>query len=43
MAHPIVHAKSSAKKFGGKWEDYIEIHEWFDRTKSWYGHALHRI
>ena len=43
MAHPQQHAKSSAKKFGGKWEDYIHIHEWFDESKSWYGHSLHRI
>lgn len=26
MAHPIVHAKSSVRKFGGKVEDYIAIH-----------------
>lgn len=43
MAHPLIHAKSSAKKFGGKYEDYIKIHEWFDETKSWYGHSIHRI
>jgi hypothetical protein len=43
MAHPILHAKSSAKKFGGKWEDYIHIHNYFDETKSWYGHSFHRM
>ena len=43
MAHPIIHAKSSAKKFGGKWEDYIHIHNWFDATKSWVGHSDHRV
>ena len=43
MAHPILHAKSSAKKFGGKWEDYIHIHNWLDETKGWYGHSFHRI
>ena len=43
MAHPQQHAKSSVKKFGGKWEDYIHIHEWFDESKAWYGHSLHRI
>ena len=41
--HPIIHAKSSAKKFGGTWEEYIDIHNWFDHTKSWYGHSNHRI
>jgi hypothetical protein len=43
MAHPIVHSKSSAKKFGGTWEEYIHIHNWFDETKSWYGHSIHRM
>ena len=43
MAHPILHSKSSAKKFGGKWEDYIHLHEWLDETKSWYGHSIHRM
>ena len=43
MAHPIMHAKSSAKKFGGVWQDYIHIHEWFDETKAWYGHSKHRM
>ena len=42
MAHPVLHAKSNQKKFGGKWEDYIHLHEWMDSTKSWYGHSLHR-
>ena len=43
MAHPLLHAKSSAKKFGGKPEDYIHIHEWFDETKAWIGHSNHRV
>jgi hypothetical protein len=43
MAHPILHAKSSAKKFGGIWEDYIHLHNWLDETKSWYGHSFHRM
>jgi len=43
MAHPNLHAKSSAKKFGGKPEDYIHLHEWLDETKSWYGDSLHRM
>ena len=42
MAHPVLHSKSSAKKFGGKWEDYIHLHNWLDETKGWYGHSLHR-
>ena len=43
MSHPIQHAKSAARKWGGKWEDYIHIEEWFDATKAWYGHSKHRI
>ncbi len=42
MAHPILHAKSNQKKYGGKWEDYIHLHEWMDSTKAWYGHSFHR-
>lgn len=34
MAHPHIHAKSSVRRFGGKVEDYIEIHDWFDGTKE---------
>jgi hypothetical protein len=29
MAHPLEHAKNSARKFGGAAEDYPPIHEWF--------------
>ena len=43
MAHPNLHAKSSAKKFGGKPEDYIHLHEWMDETKGWVGDSLHRM
>jgi hypothetical protein len=34
MAHSWIHAKSSARRFGGKPEDYIAIHDWFDGTKE---------
>jgi len=43
MAHPYDHARSSVKKWGGKPEDYVHIHEWFDETKAWYGHSKHRM
>lgn len=43
MAHPLLHAKSSAKKFGGKPEDYIHLHEWLDETKGWIGSSTHRM
>jgi len=43
MAHPIQHAKSSVRKWGGVENDYLRIHEWFDETKAWYGHSKHRL
>lgn len=43
MAHPIDHAKSAARRWGGTWEDYIAIEEWFDETKAWVGHSMHRM
>ena len=43
MAHPLLHAKSSVRKFGGVPEDYIHIHDWFDESKAWVGHSNHRV
>ena len=43
MAHPIDHAKSAARRWGGVWTDYIAIEEWFDETKAWLGHSKHRM
>jgi hypothetical protein len=40
--HPYHHALSSAKKFGGKPEDYIEIHSWFDASKEYFANFRHR-
>ena len=34
MAHPLKHAQSSAKKFGGQAEDYLSVHKWFDESKA---------
>ncbi|MCS6822102.1 MAG: hypothetical protein NZ551_09545 [Microscillaceae bacterium] len=34
MAKPYIHAISSAKRFGGKPEDYIEIHNLMDSSKG---------
>lgn len=39
---PYHHALSSAKKFGGCWEDNIDIHMWFDETKQYTGDWTHR-
>lgn len=42
MAHPYHHAVSSARKYGGKPEDYIEIHSWFDGSKEHMADFRHR-
>lgn len=42
MAEPMTHAISSAKKFGGKWEDYFPIHEKMDCSKKYCGDNRHR-
>lgn len=42
MSHPYYHAKSSAARFGGTAEDYVEIHEWFDQTKAHMPDGRHR-
>jgi hypothetical protein len=42
MAHPLRHAESSAKKFGGKAEDYLPIHHWFDESKAFFPDFRHR-
>jgi hypothetical protein len=42
MSHPYHHALSSQKKHSGKWEDYIDIHNWFDETKAHYPDMRHR-
>jgi hypothetical protein len=39
---PYKHAESSATKFGGVAQDYIEIHDWFDETKQYTGDWTHR-
>ncbi len=42
MTHTYFHAKSSARLFGGKPEDYLPIHNWFDATKESYCDFRHR-
>lgn len=39
---PFLHAKISAKKFGGVWEDYIEIHDFIDSSKACMPDIRHR-
>jgi hypothetical protein len=39
---PYKHAESSAQKWGGTPESYVEIHNWFDETKQYTGDWTHR-
>jgi hypothetical protein len=34
MGTPLLHSRSSVKKYGGEIKDYIAIHRWFDSTKG---------
>jgi hypothetical protein len=41
MAKPWVHAQSSSRRFGGKPEDYISIHNHLDATKGAFADNWH--
>lgn len=38
----VFHAKSAAHKWGGRWEDYIDIEEFIDSSKKIIGDHRHR-
>lgn len=38
----IAHARSAAKKYGGTWENYIEVEEFIDSSKQVIGDVRHR-
>jgi hypothetical protein len=42
MAHPLKHAESSARKFGGRTQDYLSVHNWFDESKAYLPDFRHR-
>lgn len=42
MANPVVHAVSSAKTYGGTWQEHLPVHDWFDETKAWISDLRHR-
>lgn len=42
MAKPWIHAKNSARKFGGKPEDYLELHNLMDSSKNCMPDNRHR-
>ena len=43
MANPIVHSESSVKRWGGKLEDYLPLHEKMDCSKAWVSDNRHRV
>jgi hypothetical protein len=43
MANPEIHSKSSVKRWGGKIEDYIAIHELIDSPKSTMNNNTSRV
>lgn len=42
MSKPYIHAKSSARKYGGVPEDYLDIHQFMDSTKASIADVRHR-
>jgi hypothetical protein len=42
LMKPLVHARNSVRRYGGRVEDYLPIHDWFDSTKAAYADFAHR-
>lgn len=42
MAHCYFHALSSVRKWGGRPEDYLALHQWFDQSKAILADPRHR-
>ena len=42
MTHAVLHAQSSVRRFGGKVEDYLPIHDWLDASKEMFCDFRHR-
>lgn len=42
MSKPYLHAKSSARKFGGNADDYLKIHQFMDSSKGCFPDNRHR-
>ncbi len=40
---PLQHAQISAKRYGGQWEDWYPLHDWFDRSKIAFPSVQHRL
>ena len=42
MTHPLFHAQTSVRRWGGEPADYLPIHEWLDATKASFCDFRHR-
>lgn len=42
MSHPLTHSENAVRKWGGKVEDYLPIHSWFDESKALIADWRHR-
>lgn len=42
MTHPVFHSESSVRRFGGRVEDYLSIHQWLDASKETFCDFRHR-
>jgi hypothetical protein len=40
---PLQHARISAHRYGGRWQDWIGIHDWIDRSKMIFPSMQHRM
>ena len=43
MGNPIMHSKSSIKRWGGKLEDYLPLHKKMDCSKKYMNTNVHRV
>jgi len=40
---PLQHARITARRYGGEWQDWIAIHDWIDRSKMIFPSMQHRM
>jgi hypothetical protein len=40
---PLQHAQISAHRYGGNWQDWYALHDWFDQTKKLFPSMQHRL
>jgi hypothetical protein len=40
---PLQHARITAHRYGGEWQDWIAMHDWIDRSKAIFPSMQHRM